>query len=521
MKIRIQSLGMATLCLLAVSCSDYLKEDSGDLLIPEKVDEFQSVLYGEGYPNTFVSDVAWMDLMTDDVEVSKSVDENDTDAEEGDDNVNLPTGRGAFCWAYNIENYVTEYAQPYENRYANIMACNIVIEAANTMTGSEAEINACVAQAYTLRAYSYFCLLNWYGQPYNKETADTDLGVVVRLQSEVVRDWPTRSTVAEVYQQINDDLDKALELFETAKTSNSLFIVNKNVALLLKSRVALFTEQWDDVITYASQLFEDGYSLTDISGMSADELNYDGGTYYTFLNGDNPEILFTFGADDESMMDHPYMHYASMMAGASFAPSQTNEEDLILQYEEGDNRIYAFFRQNEVDYDEDWGFYWEFVDHRHVPCKHYGYFSSTQCYSQAFRTAEGMLNMAEAYIQRGTDADKQSAIDLLNELRKTRFTTDTYQAKTEADFASTDELLEFARAERRRELCFDETHRWWDLRRYGMPEIVHNFTESSNIAMETYVLRAGSPNYVLALPKSETDYNKEIEIYDRETINPE
>ena len=60
--------GLAVAMLL--SCSDYLKDESGDLLIPKKVDEYQSVLYGEGYPNSFTSDVEWMDLMTDDVEIS-------------------------------------------------------------------------------------------------------------------------------------------------------------------------------------------------------------------------------------------------------------------------------------------------------------------------------------------------------------------------------------------------------------------------------------------------------------------
>ena len=39
-------------CLLAVlgltaGCSDYLKEDSGDLLIPEKVEEYAPMLYKE------------------------------------------------------------------------------------------------------------------------------------------------------------------------------------------------------------------------------------------------------------------------------------------------------------------------------------------------------------------------------------------------------------------------------------------------------------------------------------------
>ena len=37
--------------LIATGCSDYLKEDSGDLLIPKKVEEYSPMLYAEGYPS--------------------------------------------------------------------------------------------------------------------------------------------------------------------------------------------------------------------------------------------------------------------------------------------------------------------------------------------------------------------------------------------------------------------------------------------------------------------------------------
>ena len=106
-------------CLFAsaalVSCSDYLNESSGDLLIPEKVDEFQSVLYGEGYPNNFTTDVEWIDLMTDDVAISPSSHPESYNA-DGDDTNSIPAGQGAFCWAYDIEYYLTSDARPYENR---------------------------------------------------------------------------------------------------------------------------------------------------------------------------------------------------------------------------------------------------------------------------------------------------------------------------------------------------------------------------------------------------------------------
>ena len=109
----------------------------------------------------------------------------------------------------------------------------------------------------------------------------------------------------------------------------------------------------------------------------------------------------------------------------------------------------------------------------------------------------------------------------MNELRKSRFASDKYVALTGADFASNADLLQFVRDERRRELCFEETHRWNDLRRYGCPRIEHKFYASSTSAPETYVLEAGDKNYTLALPKSETEYNTQIEIYERRNIEAE
>ena len=53
--------------LMLSSCDDYLKETSPDLLIPEKVEEFQSVLNGEGYLYTFTNDADFIHLMTDDI----------------------------------------------------------------------------------------------------------------------------------------------------------------------------------------------------------------------------------------------------------------------------------------------------------------------------------------------------------------------------------------------------------------------------------------------------------------------
>lgn len=515
MKLKLHTIGsLAIAAVFASACSDYLKEDSGDLPIPEKVSEFQAVLNGEGYPKTFAEDVAFTDLMTDNMTVMNGQSE-DPNFAGAYDNITLSTGKGAYTWARDIEYYTYDIASAYENRYENILACNTIIENEETMIGSDSERNYCVAQAYALRAFNYFCLVNLYGLPYNKATAATDMGVAIRLSSEVTREEFTRSTVQQVYEQINKDLDRAIELFGKSTEDENIFQMSLKAALLLKTRVALYTENWDDAITYGEKLYATKLTLDNIGKLTPEEMmiqtQAESSPHYSFIKKSNPEILFNFGGT----LDNPHKYISSFIAyidGPSFATSQTNAEDLFNQYEEGDNRQYAFFMQDVTKTDG------TMLKYIHTPTKHNSMYSR-DCYKEAFRSAELFLNLAEAYIRKGGSENEAKGISLLNELRKSRFTADTYVEKTAADFASADDLLKFTWQERRRELCFDEMHRWFDLRREGMPRLVHKYRSAPNAAEETYVLEQGDKNYTLALPKSETNYNTKIEKYERRDIN--
>lgn len=497
---------------LLCACSGYLQDRSGDLLVPEKVEEYQAVLFGEGYPTTFTQDAAFIDLMTDDAEVSTKVNANSTQS-DGDDGVYLPIGRGAFSWAQDIEYHDPGCGDFYLNRYSNIMACNIIIENEETMMGDPLKVNATVAQAHALRALNYFYLINLYAKPYDPNTASGDPGVALRTQSRVKRDEPKRATVAQVYQLINQDLDRSIELFEKAEQSRNKNLFSLQAAWLLKSRIALFLGKWDEAIKYGEKLSEDDYNLCDLSGKTAEEMNADKNKNYSFISTDNPEVVFFF-SKSAANEGNRYMDNAALIKGAAYVPSQSKEGDLINSYGEGDKRLYAFFRQDVIDYDEDWEMYFEYVDRRHLPCKHYGY----GVYSQAFRTSEALLNVAEALVQRGAQSDQAKAIELLNLLRSKRIAPENNEEISLADFTQ-ETLLQFVRDERRRELCFEEIHRWTDLRRYGMPRLEHIFYSSAEASPETYVLEQGDVNYTLELPKAELSYNKQIERTNRRIIN--
>lgn len=122
------------------------------------------------------------------------------------------------------------------------------------------------------------------------------------------------------------------------------------------------------------------------------------------------------------------------------------------------------------------------------------------------------LNRAEANIRKfmkdGDSRDREAALADLNELRRHRFNhlLDAYE---EVNIIDADALLEFYKKERRKELCDECHHRWFDLRRYGMPQITHRWWVRSGEEQE-FVL--DTPNkYVLPIPLRVLNANTKLE----------
>ena len=116
----------------------------------------------------------------------------------------------------------------------------------------------------------------------------------------------------------------------------------------------------------------------------------------------------------------------------------------------------------------------------------------------ALRLSEAYLILAEATAK----TDPTIALNAVNELRKKRISEEKYKDKSGL---SGDELLEFVRNERRRELCF-EGHRWFDLRRYGMPSFTHVWKEGG-VAAKWFTMEKEDAAYTLPISKEVMDRN--------------
>ena len=127
---------------------------------------------------------------------------------------------------------------------------------------------------------------------------------------------------------------------------------------------------------------------------------------------------------------------------------------------------------------------------------------------KGIRTAELYLNRAEAYCRKfmetGNAEFRLKALADLNTLREARFDTrnTSYMlVENRSDIKTTtgEDLFTFCQEERRRELAFED-HRWFDLRRYGMPRIEHVFRSDVDQVPQVFVLEKGDPRYVFAIP---------------------
>ena len=109
------------------------------------------------------------------------------------------------------------------NGYDELNAVNRLIEASEFVVPKDAaetvQKNDILGQAYALRAYSHFQLLCYYSTDY---TDDNALAVIKMDYVPSITDQSLRSTNGEVFQLIEEDLDKAMSLLQTE--SERLFL---------------------------------------------------------------------------------------------------------------------------------------------------------------------------------------------------------------------------------------------------------------------------------------------------------
>jgi len=180
----------------------------------------------------------------------------------GEDLVNPTVGNNWFIAVHrytetrNISGAQTAFV--YRYYYRLISNVNAIIEGVDAATGTDAQKKAIKGEALAIRAYAHFKLVQLYAKRFDATTQNTQLGIPINITTAVVK--LPRASVAEVYAQINKDLDDAIANLTGAATRLTKSHVNLSVAQGMKARVALTQQNYPVAATFAAQA-RSGYSL--------------------------------------------------------------------------------------------------------------------------------------------------------------------------------------------------------------------------------------------------------------------
>ncbi|MEO6917320.1 MAG: RagB/SusD family nutrient uptake outer membrane protein [Chitinophagaceae bacterium] len=198
---------------------------------------------------------------------------------KGEDFINQTSNliTGSDVWALNPTNSTTNIVNIWAQIYTTINNCNIFIDgmaASGSTVVSTALAANYVAEAKTLRAISYFGLLQFYARPF-ADGNGAKPGVPLRLtgikgvgQSDLVR-----SSVADVYTQIIKDLNEAetgvpVSYTGTGSAYNNTTRIHRNTVIAFKTRVYLAMQKYAEVITEANKIVSATAPFTATSGVA-------------------------------------------------------------------------------------------------------------------------------------------------------------------------------------------------------------------------------------------------------------
>ncbi len=203
----------------------------------------------------------------------------------GEDMVQTAEGPGWFWRDYNYETrerYTSKIQRCYFTWtyfYQIINNVNYIISAEGSATGDAAKLQYLLAQAYAVRAYAYFMLIQSFQQTYVGHESLPGVPIYTEPTLSTSK-GKGRGTVQEVYDRILADLDAAMQRYEACgKSQSDITEMDYYAANMLKARVALVMNDWQTAADAAAiALSKPGRSLLSRSEATVVKGTYDAAT---------------------------------------------------------------------------------------------------------------------------------------------------------------------------------------------------------------------------------------------------
>ncbi|MNI21153.1 SusD family protein [compost metagenome] len=370
--------------------------------------------------------------------------------------------RNVYIWSddrYGGQTSIEDFNYPYEG----IFYANSVISGMGNLKETAVDrkkYNHVLGQAYFARAFAYFDLVKNFAAPYDADSAPQELGIALKL-SPNVDEVVERSSIQENYDQILSDLSRATSLLDAPITADRNR-ANKPSAYALAARIYLSMRNYESAEAYADSCLAMYDKLIDYNTVS--------------LIATAP---FTLG-NEESMLYSTVGRNYSLVLYAS-TQNMSIDNGLYNLYDENDLRKSIFFSKNAAN-----GL---------IKTKR-GYSGSSRFPYSGLATDEIYLIKAECAARRD---DLYTCKDYLFKLLSKRYKTGTF---TMDNFSTKEDALNKVLIERRKELVWRAGLRWDDIRRLNKEGA--NISLSRKLGNETYVLKAGSPQFAFPIPTNES-----------------
>lgn len=396
-------------------------------------------------------------------------------------------GRGTLLtfgeWRYTGQNTYGLFA----GGYTIIRRANAILENIDKFADGTFKNNA-KAEALAVRALVYFDMSRVYGKTYlNAGTTDSIMPYVTTSDPTIM---PSKEPVRGFYDKVIADLELAKTLIGT---TNGIYRFNKNAVSGLLSRVYLYKGDWAACITASNDalgatpnvptraafpgIWTDDASnagvLFKVRNTKLDNLNAQGVNYYQTVSGERKsEYLVEFNFKQLFTADD--IRTSTYIATSPFNGKQYNN---VIKYN-GRSGDPAGVLDGKV-----------------------------------LRTAEVLLNRAEAYYRSGNIASARADLILLKTNRYSSYNPAAPPTGNGDDLLAGQALLDEIYLQRRLELAF-EGDRFWDLKRRNLP-VVRDGTkgdvaDGSGIPFVFTTLPAGDHKFQLPYPQEEINYNTNL-----------
>lgn len=357
--------------------------------------------------------------------------------------------RNTYLWKADIyegNSIVLDWSQPYQM----VFYANLVLEKLEDLRGGQEYegLDFVRGSALFFRAWAFYQLAQQFCKPYGSTTADNDLGIPIRLSTDLNLK-SVRSTVVATYRRILTDLEESLPLLP--KESISKTRPTQAAAAALLAKTYLLMGNYEAALDNAKRCLAENIYLVD----------------YNDVEG---SVEFPFGQFNDEVIFHSIMHYSPIFRESNLIVDQ----ELYDMYDDNDLRKTLFFSQVDGN------------------VRFRGSYNGSYHLFTGIATDEIYLIKAECEARLSMpEMAKQS----LQVLLVSRYEQGNYSLE---EGIEADALLDIVLMERRKELLLRGI-RWSDLRRLNM-DSRYAITLKREVAGETYILEPGDPKYVFAIP---------------------